>query len=401
MAASGSNGGDGGGGPLVIAGAGPSGLVAATLLARGGRRVVVHEKNATVGARFIGDFQVIEDASDAAESVPAMFARLGLEPPPWRPATWADFFDARLRRVRIDSAEPYGWFVTRGPDDGTLDRSLLAQALEAGVEVRFRSRLDAKGADLVASGPQTPDGLARETTFETDGVDRVRVLFDRRVAPGGYAYLFTFGGRGTFGCAITRDFKAIDGHFERALARLSEVERVPMEGRRDAYSFMNFALKERATRDGVDAVGESGAFQDYLFGLGMRYAILSGALAAEARLSGGDFQARQRAAFAARQRASVVNRFLYEAGGNTGLALFMRLARGRDFRRFLGAWYAPSAWRLALAPLVTALWRNRGRCAHRLDAHWCREREREIRAPELGAISKEEPKAPRPVEGAA
>ena len=57
--------------PLSIAGAGPAGLTAATLLARAGRRVVVHERNATVGARFVGDLQVIEDASDPAETVPA------------------------------------------------------------------------------------------------------------------------------------------------------------------------------------------------------------------------------------------------------------------------------------------------------------------------------------------
>ena len=64
-------------------------------------------------------------------------------------------------------------FVTRGPDEGTLDRTLLAAALSAGAEVPFRSRLDREQADLVATGPQTPDGLARETTFVTDHVERV------------------------------------------------------------------------------------------------------------------------------------------------------------------------------------------------------------------------------------
>ncbi len=50
--------------PLATAGAGPAGRAAATLLARAGRTVVVHEKNSTVGARFVGDLQVIGDASD-------------------------------------------------------------------------------------------------------------------------------------------------------------------------------------------------------------------------------------------------------------------------------------------------------------------------------------------------
>ena len=117
--------------PLAIAGAGPAGLVAATLLSRAGRRVVVHEKNATVGARFVGDLQVIEDASDRRETVPAMFARLGLPAPAWVPVRAAEFFDSRMRRFPIASKEPYGWFVTRGPGEGTLDRTLLSGALDA------------------------------------------------------------------------------------------------------------------------------------------------------------------------------------------------------------------------------------------------------------------------------
>jgi flavin-dependent dehydrogenase len=160
-----------------------------------------------------------------------------------------------------------------------------------------------------------------------------------------------------------------------------------MEGRRDAYSFMNFALADEAARGGKDAVGESGAFQDYLFGLGIRYALLSGALAAEAIIAGGDYQALQRARFGKQQRVSVVNRFLYELGGATGLSLFMWQAARVDFREFLAKWYRPSRARLVLAPLVTRLWKNRGRCAHRLGPHWCRAREKEIRAPELGKIS--------------
>ena len=160
-----------------------------------------------------------------------MFARLGLPAPAWVPATTAEFFDARMRRFEISSKEPYAWFVTRGPGEGTLDTTLLAGALAAGAEVRFRSRLEPSAADLVATGPQTPDGLARETAFETDGTTRVRVLFDPSVAPGGYAYLFTVGGRGTFGCAIVRDLGGIDRYFEKAKEKLLSVDDVPMEAR--------------------------------------------------------------------------------------------------------------------------------------------------------------------------
>jgi flavin-dependent dehydrogenase len=372
---------------LAIAGAGPAGLAAATLLARAGRKVVVHERNATVGARFVGDLQVVEDASDRLETVPAMFARLGLAAPRWVPARTAEFFDAKMRRFEVSSKVPYAWFVTRGPGEGSLDTTLLAGALAAGAEVRFGSRLEPSSADLVATGPQTPDGLARETAFETDGVTRIRVLFDPSVAPGGYAYLFTVGGRGTFGCAIVKDLGGIDRYFGKARERLFSLDRVPVEGARDAYSFMNFALAPEPSQGGRPAAGEAGAFQDYLFGLGMRYAISSGALAAEALLAGRDFASLARERFAKRQRVSLVNRFLYEAGGAFGLSLFARLAARADFRSVLSAFYRPGPLRLALAPLAAALWRNRGRCAHRLPAHWCRRREREIRDVALGRIA--------------
>jgi flavin-dependent dehydrogenase len=372
--------------PLAIAGAGPAGLAAATLLARAGRGVVVHERNATVGARFVGDLQVIEDASDRREDVPTMFARLGLPAPRWIPATTAEFFDAKMRRFEVSSREPYAWFVTRGPGEGTLDTTLLSGAVEAGAEVRFRSRLEPAAADLVATGPQTPDGLARETAFETDAKTRIRVLFDPSVAPGGYAYLFTVGGRGTFGCAVVHDLGGIDRYFEKAKEKLLAVDDVPMEAPRDAYSFMSFALVPEPSRDGRPAAGEAGAFQDYLFGLGMRYAISSGALAAEALLSGRDFGALARERFGRRQRVSLVNRFLYEAGGSFGLSLFARLSTRFDFRGVLAAFYRPGAVRLALSPIVAALWRNRRRCAHRLPPHWCRAREREVRDVALGRI---------------
>jgi len=44
-----------------IAGAGPAGLTAAIVLAQAGKRVIVHEAKASVGNRFGGDFQGLEN----------------------------------------------------------------------------------------------------------------------------------------------------------------------------------------------------------------------------------------------------------------------------------------------------------------------------------------------------
>src|SRR5205807_9306611 len=80
-------------GVIRIAGAGPSGLAAAIILARAGREVEVHEAKRDVGTRFIGDLQIIEAASES-ESIPAFLDRVGIERNFYfRGVDWATFYD--------------------------------------------------------------------------------------------------------------------------------------------------------------------------------------------------------------------------------------------------------------------------------------------------------------------
>jgi flavin-dependent dehydrogenase len=154
---------------IRISGAGPSGLAAAIALARAGRNVEVHEAKRDVGTRFIGDLQIIEGASES-EPVPDFLDRLGIERNFYfRAANWATFYDHRNKGRVIRSDKPYGWFIHRGAEEGTLDRGLLAQAQAAGAKVIFNSRLSPDQADIVATGPASPDGLAKEMTWRVGG----------------------------------------------------------------------------------------------------------------------------------------------------------------------------------------------------------------------------------------
>src|SRR5437764_7695913 len=164
--------------PIRIAGAGPSGLAAAIALARDGREVEVHEARGDVGTRFIGDLQIIESASEN-EPVPIFLDRIGIQRNFYfRPADWATFYDHRGLARMIRSGEPYGWFIRRGAEEGSLDRGLLAQARDAGAKVTFNSRLPIDVADIVATGRAAPDGLARDVNWHTDEKERVDVFFD-------------------------------------------------------------------------------------------------------------------------------------------------------------------------------------------------------------------------------
>jgi flavin-dependent dehydrogenase len=373
--------------PIRIAGAGPSGLAAAIALARSGRAVEVHEAKSDVGMRFIGDLQIIEAASEK-EPVPDFLARIGIQRNFYlRPADRATFYDHRQVAREIRSEKPYGWFIRRGAEDGTLDRGLLAQARALGVNVVFNSRLP--DADVMATGPASPDGLAREMTWRTSDPERIDVLFDHKLSPGGYSYLFILDGLATFGCAIVADFKRIDEYFDQSLIAVQKIRPFVMPAEtRTGYSYMNFHLKESATSKGSRFVGEAAGFQDYLFGLGIRYALTSGHLAARSIIEERSFDDLWIRELGPKQETSLVNRFLYELGGNAGLSMFVRRAgRARDFHRYLGGWHEQSWWKTLLLPLVQRVWRHEGRCLHQPADHWCRSRDTEMKVPPLGPAS--------------
>lgn len=372
--------------PIRIAGAGPAGLAAAITLARAGRAVEVHEAKPDVGARFIGDLQILENSSES-QDVREFLAAAGIETNFYfRPVTEASFFDARLRKREVRSATPYGFFIRRGPFEGSLDRGLLEQALRAGAEVRFGSRLPAGEADVVATGPASPDGLAREITFVSDEPERVEVFFDHRFSPGGYSYLFILDGIGTFGCAIVTDFKRIDEYFDASLRRALSVSPVDVtRDQRTGYSYMNFHLKETAVAGERRFAGEAAGFQDYLFGLGIRYALTSGWLAGRSIVEERPFDALWQERLGGKQRTSLVNRFLYERGGNFGLSNFIRQsARAKDFNVYLASWHRDRWWKRLAEPAIRMLWHHRGACQHKPGSHWCRARDSQMKVPPLG-----------------
>jgi flavin-dependent dehydrogenase len=405
---------------IRIAGAGPSGLAAAIALAKAGRAVEVHEAKRDVGTRFIGDLQIIEGSSEA-EPVPDFLDRIGIARNFYfRPATWATFYDHRGKGRVIRSDKPYGYFIHRGAEEGTLDRGLLAQARDAGAKVIFNSRLAPDQADIVATGPASPDGLAKEITWRVEtresGVgdrsfsaanagsypgydtphpitdsranETIDVYFNHKLAPGGYSYLFILDGVATFGCAIVADFKKIDSYFDHSLAAAQRLHPfdVPADVR-TGYSYMNFHLKRQSTANGSRFVGEAAGFQDYLFGLGIRYALTSGSLAARSILEGRDYDALWKQELGTKQETSLVNRFLYESGGNFGLSMFVRQAsRAKDFHRYLSGWHRSTWWKRMLNPLVRRVWKHDGRCLHKPGLHWCRARDTEMKVPPLGPV---------------
>lgn len=332
--------------PVHVSGAGPAGLSAAITLASGGRAVLVHERAPDVGHRFHHDFQGLENWTTDGDVLDEL-ASIGIRPD----FDYASFrettlFDADGREHTYRSDRPLFHLVRRGEGKGTLDRSLARQAQVVGAELRFNDPVQhLRDGGIVAEGPHGSDVIAVGYVFDTDAADGAYAALAERLAPGGYAYLLVHGGRGTLASCMFADF-----HHERDyLARATEFfrERVSF-AMRDARRFGgtgNFRPFRSVRRGQLLYVGEAAGFQDALWGFGMRYAMVSGYLAARALLAGapGRYDADWRARFGGNLRAGAVNRFLIERLGERGYRMIVRrLDRAPDPRAWLGRRYRSS-----------------------------------------------------------
>ncbi len=204
---------------LHVVGAGPAGLAAAITAARGGATVVVHEKERDVGGRFHGDFQGLENwtsSTDIIAEIESMGIRPNFDHVPYHEQVC---FDSLGRKLAARSSVPLYYLVRRGSAPGTLDRGLLQQALDLGVEVRFQDRVDhLPEGGIVATGPRGVDAIAVGYLFETASADGAWVALDQRLAPGGYAYLLIHGGRGTVASCMFEDFHREAVYLERTVS---------------------------------------------------------------------------------------------------------------------------------------------------------------------------------------
>jgi flavin-dependent dehydrogenase len=300
---------------IRIAGAGPAGLACAIELASRGIACEVHERHRVVGGRFDGDHQILPAFGDAPWG-DAILVELGISESALEfvPLHSARFFDGTRRSAVGHSERPFAWLVRRGPQSGTLDHAMAARARELGVKIHTGHPLRPDHANVVATGLRRVDGLAIEEMFQTEAEDRVDVLLDESLAPGGYAYLFVRGGEATLGIAALGSFKDLGDRLAVARERFRKHGEFAMRNARSAAHGMNFGLPGSAVEEGRPCVGEAAGFQDFLFGLGLRMAIVSGKLSASAIAEDLDYDRLWKEALCARMQTSLVDRWLYERG---------------------------------------------------------------------------------------
>ncbi len=307
---------------ISIVGAGPAGLTAAIVLAGHGLKVRVYDMSPDVGHRLNGDFQGLENWSsekDITELLRQIGIRINFLCVPY---TCGIVYAPGRGPAKVDSGRPIFYLVKRGPLQGTLDAGLKEQALAAGVEIIFNRRFDGPdevtGSTIIATGPKGVDMAALGVTFETNAEDRAIVAFGDDVAPKGYSYLLIHKGYGTLATVLFGGYRKGSECFENMLRFYGERVHIDMKHEQRFTSYGNFFISDTLVQDRRLYIGEAAGFQDFLWGFGMRYAVMSGYWAARSLIDGTDYDMLWKRELKPALETSLVNRYLFERAGNAG-----------------------------------------------------------------------------------
>jgi len=303
---------------IHIMGAGLSGLAAATILAKAGREVHVHDVRADSGARFDGDFQGIENWSSDIDFIEEM-RNWGLEPDEFKFTEFheVDAIDPKDNIRKAWSPKVAFRVIERGTSEHTIDQGMKRQALAAGANLHYKTRVKPEDCDIIATGPKGTSAVAYGEIFHTSFPNHVSFHFNDKLAPGAYAYLIVIDGVGLICTCLWRKQKKSDRFLNETIAwyeqHYPDLDRKPFKrvgGKGD------FTINNRYKVNGRYYIGEAGGLQDFMWGFGMRYAITSGVYAAQDILGQVDYEKSVRKHLLPLVRTSAANRFLMNRVGD-------------------------------------------------------------------------------------
>lgn len=276
---------------ITIGGAGISGLTAAINLAKGGYNVKVFEKANSIGSVpaicALRNYDLKYDAIEEMKSCGVNIKHSG-----------------KIKEVKKYSPneciEEYSkgvifYILERGSSKSSIESQLYKQALDSGVEFVFGESRRENEVDIVATGPKRSDILAYGHIYKNSEFknDTLRIIYDNLYSPKGYTYI-VFSNRKCLICTVSfdkRNFNYIPLNFN-FLLRNNEVIR-KIVGRKNPQEIVkgygNYGLPKSANKNGRLYVGESAGFQDASKGFGIRYAIISGYLAAQSIINKEDY----------------------------------------------------------------------------------------------------------------
>lgn len=346
--------------PLNIVGAGLAGMTAAIVLRRHDIPVRIYEKFPDAGYRLHGDFQGFENWS-SEKDVTQILQEIGID----INFLYVPYYDGTiyapaLAPLEVTSGRPIFYLVKRGAISGSLDFGLRRQAEALGVDFVFNHRAgEREKSAIVGTGPTGADAVAIGMTFETSREDMAVVAFDDTFAHRGYAYLLVHRGCGTMASVHYGARTADKDSYRRMVDFFAREMCLDVRNENSFAGYASFFLRNSQIHHNRLYVGESAGFQDCLWGFGMRYAILSGYLAARSIIEGSNYDRLWRKELKPMLETSLVNRYLVELFGTCAYRYLARSFSTGDPCAFLRRHYNYSFAKHLILPLAKRAFRDR------------------------------------------
>jgi len=267
---------------INVLGGGISGLACAIILCENDYKVNVYEKGSYVGKRFNEDWQGLENWSedvDVLKQIESYGIDLSFE---YEPLSELDLhYSGKSKTIRGKNAS---YLVRRGSKEGCLDKALLEQAEKLGVKIHLNHKPDRElPVHVDATGPRNANILARGIKFNTSIDSGYHMAFGQDLARGFYSYLLSKNGHGTIATVFGPESASRSQELlQNTVNYFSDLlDKKELSAGKKFGGYGHFEIKKNYYDEkGAMLVGESGGFQDYLWGFGMRYAIQSANLAA-------------------------------------------------------------------------------------------------------------------------
>jgi len=310
---------------IRILGGGLSGLTAAINLKRAGVDVEVHERKRFCG-KHTNDFQFLENwifEDDALATLQNLNIKTDFYIKPWYSL---EFISPSLNKCLKRSSRPLMYLLKRGPMEDTFDHALQKQAIDAGIPIIFRSKLDADDADFIANGAKEPDYIVTGITFPFDHPDKAITLFDDRLSLGMYSYFIVDDNLGEIASINPADRKDHKARFDLTVKRFEEILNFKVST--ITYRFAapaSLSFFKNAKINNQCFIGEAAGFQDCLAGFGMMYALKSGYHAAQSIIRKEDYNRLWQADMLKPMAVSRTNRFLFKRLSNDGYEKLVKM----------------------------------------------------------------------------
>jgi len=284
-------------GPIKILGGGISGLSAAITLAKSGLNVTVFEKNSHVGGRFRRDFQGLRNFGNSGKDPLVEFEQLEIHVKPYKKLMKIVRYSKSHSFEVISDNKPIYYAVLRGESRNSIDSQLETLAINLGVKIIYNTSLNINEADIVAVGPSKADSIAYGEIYYDADIDTAGYVFlNKNYSPNGYLYVMPGEKKGeaevinaTFGPAV--NMRTLRTLYNKAIQE-NEVLKDLFDGatRKTVQGGIGCCtLLDKPYQHNRYFVGEAAGLQDVTAGFGIRYASISGYLAAQSILTGNDY----------------------------------------------------------------------------------------------------------------